>query len=83
MECDFGDALAHLRGRKGAAGFFFDRSHGHVLDAARNDAIKWSKIAADVEGEAMHRDPMANAHANGRDLAIFNPDAGQARTCLR
>src|SRR5713226_5308376 len=53
------------------------------MNAARNDAIKRREVAADVERETRHRDPIANAHANGRDLAIFNPDAGQTRTRLR
>src|SRR4051812_15379005 len=31
----------------------------------------------------MHCDPLANAHTDGRDLSIFDPNAGQAGARLR
>ena len=39
--------------------------------------IKRRKIAGHVQRKAMHGDPMANADANGSDLAVADPNAGK------
>ena len=37
------------------------------------------KVAADVNGEPMHRDPFADTDTEGSDLAIPDPDTGFSR----
>ena len=49
---------------------------------AWDDVIERREIAANIKRESMHRDPVTHAHADRRDLAIFNPDAGKTRPRL-
>ena len=41
--------------------------------------VERREVAANVQGEPVHRDPMPDADADRGDLSIFDPDAGQAR----
>src|SRR5882724_11688489 len=67
----------NARNLKRSACFLFHGCHGDIIDAARNDVIKGRKIAAHVQRKAVHRDPMANTHANGSDLALADPNSGK------
>src|SRR5881227_1149359 len=42
-------------------GLTFDRCHRHIRDSTRRYLIERGEIAAHIEREAMHRDPMAHA----------------------
>ena len=57
---------------------FFDRSHGDIRDAAGRDRVEGREVAAHVERETVHRDPMPHADADRGDFALLDPDAGQA-----
>src|SRR6478672_7357253 len=72
---DLFDSAGDFQDRVRRAGFFFNRSHPHVRNAARNNLFKGREVAANVERKSVHRDPMANADANRRDLAVLHPDA--------
>jgi hypothetical protein len=37
--------------------------------------MEWREIAANVQGETVHRDPMTYADADGRNLAFADPNA--------
>ena len=45
--------------------------------------IKRREIAAHVQREPVHGDPMANADADRSDLAIFDPNSGKRFASLR
>src|SRR5690348_3229429 len=60
-----------------ATGFPFNRGHRHTRDAAGSDVIKRGQVAANVERESVHRDPMSHPNTDGCDLAVAHPDAGQ------
>jgi len=45
--------------------------------------IKRREIAAHVQREPVHADPMANADADRSDLAIFGPNSGKRFASLR
>jgi len=45
-----------------------DRAHAELLNPARHDQAKQRQIGAQIEGEAMHRHPTRNAHADRADL---------------
>src|SRR5206468_1325589 len=62
------------------ARFLFHGSHCNVIDAARNDVIKRRKIARNIQRKAVHGDPMANAYADGSDLAVADPNSGKRFT---
>lgn len=68
----------HFRDRTGVSRFFFDRSHRHICNPAGNDLIERREIAANVERKSMHRDPMPDSYADGRDFGVRHPNAGQS-----
>ena len=78
----FGPGTDFLYG-KNLPGFFFHGRHCDVCDAARDNRIERREVTADVQGKTVHRDPVANAHADRRDLAFGNPHAGQPSSRLR
>jgi hypothetical protein len=39
--------------------------------------IKRRKIAAYIQGKAVHGDPMTNAYPNGSNLAVADPNSGK------
>src|ERR1051326_2406632 len=80
---DLFDPLGDFHDSLRQAGFFFDRSHGDVRNAAGNDLIEGREIAPNLERESVHRDPMANTDTDRRDLAILHPDASQTTTRRR
>jgi hypothetical protein len=45
--------------------------------------IKRRKVAAHVQREAVHGDPMANTDSDGSDLAIFDPNSCERFASLR
>src|SRR3954469_24059564 len=71
-------ATGQFHHRVRLAGFLFNRSHRHVGDPTRNDLVERREVAAHIQREPMHGDPMANADADRSDLTILHPNAGQA-----
>ena len=60
------DDLAHLD----VDALLAERRHRPVADAARHDVLaQVGHVGGDVEGEAVHRAPALEAHADGADLA--------------
>jgi len=60
----------------GVAGFGFEAGHGDAVDAAGGDGEEWGEgLAGDVDGEAVHGDPFADADADGGEFAVLDPDA--------
>ena len=56
-----------------------EAGHGDSVDAAGGDGLERGKrLGSDVEGEAVHGDPFFDADAEGGDLAVLDPDAGEA-----
>ena len=55
--------------------FLRHRSYTRAGHAAGHDVVEEREVGADIEGEAVHRDAAAHAHADGRDLRIADPDA--------
>ena len=63
----------------GVGGFVVEAGHGDAVDAARGDGVEGGEgLRGDVEGEAVHGDPFADADAEGGDFAVADPDAGEA-----
>jgi len=59
--------------------FIGEAAHGHPVDAAGGNGKKGRQtIRGDVDGEAMHRDPFADADADGCKFAVFHPNAGES-----
>src|SRR5205814_5945369 len=59
------------------------RSHRHVRNSTRNDVCERRKIAANVERESMHRDPVTNPDTDRRDLTMADPNTGETFALLR
>src|SRR5262249_170852 len=57
--------------------FIFYRRHRHIRNSAGNDARERREIAANIEREAVHCDPMPDTDANRRDLALLDPNASE------
>ncbi len=53
-----------------------DRRDPRACDAARDDEVEPGQIVGDIEGEAMHRDPITNVNAERTDLGITHPHPG-------
>src|ERR1017187_2110943 len=52
------------------------RSYG-LVQAARHNVLEIAQIGADVQGETVRSHPPADVYANGGDLALIHPHAGQ------
>src|SRR4029077_213580 len=63
--------------------FLFHRCDRDVIDSARNNMIKRREIAAHVQREPVHGNPMANANTDRSDLAIFDPNSCERIASLR
>src|SRR5437879_1276972 len=50
--------------------------HLDPIEPARRDGTERREIAAHVEGEPMHADPLPHADSDGRDLPASHPDTG-------
>lgn len=54
-------------------------SHRDSVDAAGGDGLEGREgLRCDVEGETVHGDPFFDADAEGSDLAVLDPHAGEA-----
>src|SRR5689334_9403206 len=67
--------LGNTDNGKGLARFFLYRCHCDIMDPAWNNMLKRRKIAAHVQRESMHRDPMTHTDANGSNLTMANPNS--------
>ncbi len=57
-------------GGSGAVSFLVEAGHGDAVEAAGSDELEgWEGFRGDVEGEAVHGDPLFDADAEGGDLA--------------
>src|SRR3954468_20512093 len=50
----FPKRLRYIKNGNGPVGFFFDRRHGDVVDAARNNPVERRLVAANVQRESVH-----------------------------
>ena len=59
--------------------FVGEAAHGDAGYAAGGDGEEGRQaFAGDVDGEAVHGNPFADADADGGEFAVFHPDAGEA-----
>ena len=65
------------------AGLLVERGHPHVLDPARHDPLERLEVVVDVDREAVRRHAALHVDADRADLAVVDPDAGQAVADLR
>src|SRR5512143_331214 len=59
------------------ARYLLQRRDTAIADAARDDQAEVVEIGADVEREAVARNPPRDAHADGPDLVGFDPRSGE------
>src|SRR5512143_3710316 len=59
------------------ARYLLQRRDTAIADAARDDQAEVVEIAADVEREAVARNPPRDAHADGADLLGSDPRTGE------
>ena len=57
--------------------FAFERCDGDPVDAAGGDGGEAVERAGDVDGEAVHGNPLACADADAGEFAVFDPDPGE------
>ena len=62
--------------QRGADAELRHRGHG-LRQAARNDVLEIAQVGVDVQREAVRRHPPADMHADGGDLSLAHPDAGE------
>src|SRR5881396_4332320 len=69
----------NINHRNRVAELALHRRHRHIVDSARDDVRKRREIAANIQSESMHRDPMPNADADRSDLALMaDPNASES-----
>src|SRR5262245_20940307 len=73
-----GDAVLDLRPIDRPSNQPFDRCDTAVLDAARDDEVEIAEVGCDIKRESVARDPPRDTDADGRQLLVTRPDAGQA-----
>jgi hypothetical protein len=60
------------------ASFVLEAAHGDTLNAAGcNGEKRRQAFLGDVDGEAVHRNPFPDSHADGGELTISHPDASE------
>lgn len=57
--------------------FAFEGRDGDPVDAAGGDGGEAVERAGDIDGEAVHGDPLACADADAGEFAVFDPDPGE------
>lgn len=60
------------------AALFFQACHGHAGDAARSYFGEGSKVAANIEGKAVHRYPTPDPHTDGCYFPVGDPRSREA-----
>ena len=65
------------------ANFLLDAAHGDAIDSTGRDGEKRPEaFVRYVQRKAVKRDPPPNADADGGELAVFHPDAGESVTSI-
>ena len=59
-------------------GLLGDRRHAHAVEPARHDPLERLQVVVDVDREAVRGHAAGDVDADRADLAVLDPDAGQA-----
>ena len=76
-------AVHHLALRQRSAELALQARDAAAADAAGHDQVEGGEVGRDVEGEAVRGDPARDAHADGADLLVPEPGAGEAGHAAR
>src|SRR3954463_11662015 len=75
--------LPEVRQPARLAGLLADRAHLSALHSARHDPLERLQIVVHVQGESGRGPPARHMHADGADLALRRPHAGESVADLR